>query len=133
EKFVEELAARRGIEFFARQEDVAAAARAAGWNLEDAARRLRYRFFRSIVDARHVTRVAVAHTLDDQAETVLARLTRGTGPAGLAAIYPIKGHIIRPLLAFRRAELRVFLRVRGQPWCEDSSNQDMTRLRAQLR
>ena len=133
ESFVAQLAAERGIEFLAGREDVAAAARARGWNLEDAARRLRYAFFASVVKAGRVTRVAVAHTADDQAETVLARLVRGTGPAGLASIYPVKGHVVRPLLEVRRNELRDYLATLGQPWREDVSNLDLTRLRARMR
>ncbi len=108
-------------------------ARERHWNLEDAARRLRYAFFASAVKSGRVTRVAVAHTADDQAETVLARLVRGTGPAGLASIYPIKGHVVRPLLQVRRNELRSYLDALGQSWREDPSNLDVTRLRARLR
>jgi tRNA(Ile)-lysidine synthase len=133
ERFVASLAAELNFELFAGREDVAAVARAQGWNLEDAARRLRYAFFSWVVDAGHVARVAVAHTADDQAETVLARIVRGTGPAGLAAIYPVKDCVVRPLLAIRRHELRAFIKQRGQMWREDSSNQDATRLRAKLR
>ena len=133
ESFVAQLAAARGIEFLAGREDVAAAPAGAGWNLEDAARRLRYAFFASAVKAGRVTRVAVAHTADDQAETVLARLVRGTGPAGLASIYPVKGHVVRPLLEIRRSELRSYLTTLGQSWREDASNLDLTRLRARLR
>jgi tRNA(Ile)-lysidine synthase len=133
ESFVAQLAAEHGIEFLVEREDVTAAARAHGWNLEDAARRLRYAFFASLAKAGRVTRVAVAHTADDQAETVLARLVRGTGPAGLAAIYPVKGHVVRPLLEVRRAALRDYLATLGQPWREDASNLDLTRLRARLR
>ncbi len=133
ERFVAELAAGRGIDFLAGRGDVARAARARGWNLEDAARRLRYTFFSSAVRAGRVTRVAVAHTADDQAETVLARLVRGTGPAGLAAIYPVKGHVVRPLIEIRRGELRAYLEGLRQPWREDASNLDTARLRARLR
>lgn len=133
EDFVASLAAERGIEFLAGRADVAAEARDHGWNIEDAARRSRYAFFESMVRAGKVTRVAVAHTADDQAETVLARLVRGTGPAGLAAIYPGKGSVVRPLLDVRRGELREYLEQTGQPWREDASNLDTTRLRARLR
>src|SRR5712692_2172454 len=97
EQFVAQLAAERGLEFVCAREDVAAQARAHGWNLEDAGRRLRYRFFSSLAEARRSTRVAVAHTADDQAETLVAHLLRGTGPAGLGGIYPVAGPIMRPL------------------------------------
>jgi tRNA(Ile)-lysidine synthase len=133
ESFVAQLAYSRGLEHIAGREDVAAVARARSWNLEDAARRLRYAFFASEVRAGRVTRVAVGHSADDQAETVLARLVRGTGPAGLASIYPVKGHIVRPLLQLRRSELRDYLAALGQLWREDASNLDLTRLRARLR
>src|SRR5580704_3109561 len=113
EAFVAALAAQLGIEFVGGREDVAAAAREHRWNLEDAARRLRYAFFRSALigpgGAARLTRVAVAHSADDQAETVLARLVRGTGPAGLAAIYPVMDFVVRPLLEIRRGELREYL------------------------
>jgi tRNA(Ile)-lysidine synthase len=133
ERFVETLAAERGFEYLAGRGDVAAEARARGWNIEDAARRMRYAFFESAVRAGQVTHVAVGHTADDQAETVLARLIRGTGPSGLAAIYPVKGHVVRPLLEVRQGELREYLEQSGQAWREDASNLDTSRLRARLR
>ncbi len=133
EQFVAQLAAERGLEFVCAREDVAAQARAHGWNLEDAGRRLRYRFFSSLAEARRSTRVAVAHTADDQAETLVAHLLRGTGPAGLGGIYPVAGPIVRPLLDVRRQELRAYLQAAGQAWCEDRSNADCTRLRARIR
>ena len=111
EEFVAALAAQRGMDFLAGRGDVAGAARDRGWNLEDAARRLRYAFFSSVVRAGRVTRVAVAHTADDQAETVLARLVRGTGPAGLAAIYP--GERSRGSAAARSAAQRIARVSRG--------------------
>jgi tRNA(Ile)-lysidine synthase len=133
EGFVARLAEKRGVEFIAGGDDVASSARVNGWNLEDASRRCRYAFFESRVGEGRLARVAVAHTADDQAETVLARLIRGAGPTGLASIYPVKGHIVRPLLRERRGELREYLHAQGQDWCEDPSNLDLTRLRARLR
>jgi tRNA(Ile)-lysidine synthase len=133
EQFVAELAARLGLPFFSGREDVAGMARARHWNLEDAARRLRYGFFAARVAEGRIDRVAVAHTADDQAETVLARVLRGTGPAGLAAIYPVKGHVVRPLLEVRRGELQEYLNRMGQTWREDASNHDPARLRSRLR
>ncbi|MBI3405904.1 MAG: tRNA lysidine(34) synthetase TilS, partial [Acidobacteria bacterium] len=68
-----------------------------------------------------------------QAETVLAHLLRGTGVTGLAGIHPVSGHVIRPLLDTRRAELRTFLEERKQDWREDATNSDRTRMRARIR
>lgn len=132
-RFVAELAIARGLEFITDRADVAAEARANGWNLEDAARRLRYAFFQRTVEQGRATRIAVAHTADDQAETVLAHLIRGTGPTGLAAIYPAANAVVRPLLTTRRRELRAYLEALGQSWREDSSNRDEHRLRARIR
>ena len=133
EKFVAALASQFALPFFSGREDVARVARAKHWNLEDAARRLRYGFFATLLEGGRIDRAAVAHTADDQAETVLARVLRGTGPAGLAAIYPVNGRVVRPLLEVRRAELREYLNELGQPWREDASNYDRSRLRARLR
>lgn len=131
--FVSYLARTSGLEFILDREDVAAAARRHGWNLEETARRLRYGFFERVVSEGRATRIAVAHTADDQAETVLAHLIRGTGPAGLAAIYPVAGSVVRPLLEVRRGKLRDFLTARGESWREDLTNQDVNRTRARIR
>jgi tRNA(Ile)-lysidine synthase len=133
EQFVAELARARRLEFFSERRDVAAEARRRGWNLEDAGRRLRYEFFERLVSDGKVTRVAVAHTADDQAETVLARILRGTGTRGFAGIHAVRGKIVRPLLGVRREALREYLRNQGQAWREDPSNRDLSRLRSRLR
>ncbi len=132
-RFVAQLADAHGVELFAERADVAQEAARNGWNLEDAGRRLRYGFFRRLVERRHATHVAVAHTLDDQAETVLANIIRGTGPTGLAGIHPISDAILRPLLGFRRYQLREYLTAMGQDWREDPTNADCARLRSRIR
>lgn len=132
-RFVAALARAQGLDFFVERADVAREARQKGWNLEDAARRLRYAFFRRLVEQGRATHVAVAHTADDQAETVLAHLIRGTGPAGMAGIHPIAGIVVRPLLECRRKELRKYLNALGQTWREDSTNADRARLRSRIR
>lgn len=132
-EFVAGLARACHLEFVFEQKDVAAIARENRWNLEDAARRLRYSFFDRLASSGRVTRVAVAHTADDQAETVLAHLLRGTGTRGLAAIHPVAGCVVRPLLSFHRSELHGYLESIGQPWREDFSNLDTTRTRARIR
>lgn len=132
-RFVAELAKVNGAEFLVERTDVATEACRKKWNLEDAARRLRYGFFQRLLDQGRATHVAVAHTADDQAETVLAHLIRGTGPTGLAGIYPISGGIVRPLLGLRRKELREYLPAVNQTWREDSTNSDARRLRSRIR
>jgi tRNA(Ile)-lysidine synthase len=110
--------------------------------IEAAARDLRYGFFRQLAREGRVTKIATAHTLDDQAETVLLRVFRGTGIRGLSGIHPrivfeeqghAFGELVRPLLGFRRAALQEFLRERGQSWREDSSNRDIAFLRNRVR
>ena len=133
EMFVAGLAREFAFDFVSDRADVAGEARRNGWNLEDAARRLRYQFFASAAASHRLNRVAVAHTANDQAETILAHLFRGTGPAGLAGIYPVAGPIIRPLLDIGRNELRDYLLALNQPWREDASNQDTSRTRARIR
>jgi tRNA(Ile)-lysidine synthase len=133
EMFVARLARDFGFEFVPDRADVAGEARRNGWNLEDAARRLRYQFFASSAASHGLGRVAVAHTANDQAETLLAHLLRGTGPPGLAGIYPVAGPIIRPLLDIGRDELREYLLRLNQPWREDPTNQDTSRTRARIR
>ena len=133
EQFVSGLAASLGLSCTVEGEDVVSRAHKEGWNLEDAARRLRYAFFRRLVEQGRADRVAVAHSADDQAETVLAHLLRGTGPTGLGGIYPQVDCVVRPLLYVRRQELKDYLRARGQGWREDESNLDQSRLRARIR
>jgi tRNA(Ile)-lysidine synthase len=132
-EFVAKLAQARGLECIVGFEDVAAAAAAHKWNLEDAARRLRYTFFERLVAEGRATHIVVAHTADDQAETVLAHILRGTGLAGLAGIYPMVGPVVRPLLGVRREELRKYLRRLGQSWREDATNRDLSKQRARIR
>ncbi len=133
ERFVEALATALHFDYESGRAHVAAEAQRHRWNLEDAARRLRYEFFKHAAAARNLNRVAVAHTADDQAETVLSHLLRGTGLPGLAGIYPVAGLIIRPLINVARAELREYLASLGQTWREDATNQDATRMRARIR
>jgi tRNA(Ile)-lysidine synthase len=133
EAFVAGLARELNVPFLAAREDVAGLARRNHWNLEDAGRRARYGFFEQLVRDGRCTKVAVAHTADDQAETLLARIIRGTGSRGLVGIHAVRGAVIRPLLEVRREELRAYLRARGQAWREDASNEDTSRLRARVR
>ena len=141
EAFVVELCEDLGVRCRAVRYDVAAHAEAEALNLEDAGRRIRYRFAEEeldaildVADARHEDgRIAVAHTLDDRIETFFMRVLAGAGGGGLASIAPVRGRIVRPLLGSKRDELRVWLQTLRQGWCEDASNLDLTRLRALIR
>ena len=102
--------------------------RPTGGNLQAAAREARYRLIGDWASARGITTVATGHTLDDQAETVLMRLARGSGLDGLAAMRPVVRrdgvNIFRPLLDLGRDALREHLRMVGQDWLEDPGNSD---------
>lgn len=134
EAFVRELAAKLEYPFICEHADVGRQAREARTNLEAMARKLRYEFFRELMETGKADRVAVAQTADDQAETVLFRVLRGAGTRGMAGIYPVlDGRVIRPLLDGRRGDLRVFLEERDQSWREDSSNRDLRLTRNRIR
>jgi tRNA(Ile)-lysidine synthetase-like protein len=96
---------------------------------EDAARTARYAFFEALA----ADRVALAHHQQDQAETVLFRLIRGTGPAGLAGIPRVRDRFVRPLLDFPPAQLRAWLVERQLAWLEDPSNADPRHTRNRVR
>jgi tRNA(Ile)-lysidine synthase len=102
-------------------------------SLEEAARRLRREALVRLAERLGAERIATAHTADDQAETLLLRLLRGTGPAGLGGIPPSAGPLVRPLLRTSRAEVLVFARARGLAWREDASNVDPRHARSRLR
>jgi tRNA(Ile)-lysidine synthase len=133
ERFVAKLAARVRLDFHVGRAHVAARAKREKLNLEDAARRARYEFFASLVEEGKITHVATAHTADDQAETVLAHMLRGSGLAGIGGIHWLSGDVVRPLLGNRRAALRVYLKEKKQTWREDSTNRDTRKLRARIR
>jgi len=122
EEFAARLAAKHKLAFHVGRADIGAEARRQKANLEDTARRGRYEFFERLAKEGVVDKVAVAHTADDQAETVLAHILRGTGLAGLGGIHPRVGHVVRPLLGVRRGELRTYLKSKKQSWREDASN-----------
>lgn len=130
------VAAAVGVEMFAEREDVAARARRERRSTEDAARTARHAFFERARLHFDADVVALGHTRDDQAETVLLRLVRGAGPRGLAAMYPRKGSIIRPLLGTRRQDLREWLDAHRITFVEDETNADVAiprnRVRAEL-
>ena len=102
--------------------DVPACAKENGLGLEEAARTLRYAFLYREADRLHCDVIATAHNADDNAETLLLNLVRGTGAAGLSGIPPVSGKLRRPLLGCTREEILSYLRAQQIPFVEDSSN-----------
>jgi len=143
ELFVQELAAKQGLEFHGSSADVPAYAAEHKLSLEAAGREARYQFFESFFERQALDAVATGHTMDDQAETVLMRVLRGAGTRGLAGIYPKRagvgcgggavGCIVRPLLGVRRAEILGYLGGLHQCWREDATNVDLQYTRNRIR
>ena len=136
-EFARALAAGLGLAFHEARVETAAEADKNGESIEEAARRLRYRWFRKLLSEVPLDAIATAHTQDDQAETVLAKFLRGAWTEGLSGIYPkiesSEGRILRPLLGVTRAEVEAYLRELGQGWREDSSNRHLTFTRNRIR
>jgi tRNA(Ile)-lysidine synthase len=138
--FVADLCARLEIPLHRIDADVPAHIERTGETLEEAARNLRYAAFHDLLATGKADAILTAHTLDDQAETVLMKLLRGAWTDGLSAIHPVitpekpkTGRIIRPLLATRRSEIEAYLKGLNQPWREDSSNADTHHTRNRVR
>jgi len=133
EKFVGALAHKYKLPFYSAAAAVKSIAKNDKANLEATARRLRHAFFSQCASEHNLNKIAVAHTTDDQAETVLAHILRGSGVTGLGGIHPRVEKIVRPLLAVSRADLRLYLKGHKQTWREDATNRDTTKTRAHIR
>ena len=142
-EFCRTLAAKLGLPFHETRVDTTAEAKAdpksgkAAETVEEAARRLRYAWFQQLMASENLDAIATAHTLDDQAETVLAKFLRGAWTEGLSGIHSKlespEGFILRPLLAAKHAEIEAYLRELGQDWREDTSNRNLTFTRNRIR
>src|SRR5437016_1011368 len=155
EQFVADLASRNKLEFRSETGDVATYSAEKRLSIETAAREMRYGFFRRLLIEGRMNRVATAHTLDVQTETLLLMVARCACTRGLAGIYPqlsvsssqfsagrqasvagrqqVCASIVRPLLGVRRKELEAYLIAEGQSWREDSSNRDLRHARNRVR
>lgn len=102
-------------------------------SLEDAARRLRYEFLQEVFDKHSANVISTAHTLNDQAETVLMRLVRGSGTLGLSAISPVSGKLVRPAMNISSKEIQEYLTKGEISWMEDSSNKSTDFFRNKIR
>ena len=141
ERFVVDLCGSLGVECRTVRYDVAGYAQAEHLNLEDAGRRVRYRFAEEELDAWCAElgemsdggRIAVAHTRDDRVETFFMRAIAGSGTGALNALAPVRGRVVRPLVDCDRADVRAWLESVGQRWREDPTNSDTSRARALVR
>lgn len=137
EAFVRGLADSLEVPFHGRRKNVALSARRARVSIEMKAREMRYAFFATVARKGRYDCVALAHTMDDQAETFLLRVMRGAGMAGLGAMEPATERdglrMVRPLLDVRKDSLIRYLRDRNAAWREDVSNDDVVYLRNRVR
>ena len=127
-RFVRDLCKRLSVPCQVCPVDVPGRAKRLGQSLEEAGRTARYEIFERearALEERHgrKCRIAVAHNANDNAETMLYHLARGTGIRGLAGIPPVRGRIIRPLLALKREEIEAYLEEKGQKFCRDATNE----------
>lgn len=132
-EFVRGIAASLNLSATIRTIDVPSYKEAEGLSAQEAAREIRYVFFREAAGEAGANRVALAHTADDQAETVLMRLLRGSGPLGLSGIPPVRDIFIRPLIDCSRKEIEEYLSERNIPFVTDSSNLKMDYMRNRVR
>ena len=143
-EYVRELCEERQLPFYLFEEDIPAMAEREHLSEEEAGRYFRYRCFYKVMSENGADKLAVAHHMDDQAETVLFHLARGTDLAGLAGMQPVSEmdacdkandsiRIIRPLLGIRRQEITKWLEDRGMSWQEDATNGDDNYARNRIR
>ena len=133
EAFVRGECARLDVELRVGRGDVSGYAASHGMGTEEAARTLRYTFLEQAADELLADTIATAHNADDNAETVLFALARGSGPRGLAGIPPRRGRIVRPMLGVTRAEIERYLDSRGIAHVEDSTNASLDYSRNRIR
>lgn len=119
ENFCHELCNRLGINFTAVSCNVKAFAAEHGKSVEEAARSMRYEVFSDVSKGK---KIATAHNANDNLETMILNMSRGTGIKGMAGIPPIRGNIVRPLLAVTRSEIEAFLAEKHQIFVTDSTN-----------
>ena len=128
-----EQASELDIELHVRDFDVGERMRQSGESVEMACRWLRYHWFESLLEKHRARAVAVGHHREDNAETLLLNLLRGTGTGGLGGIRARRDYVVRPLLDCTRADIEAYLRARGIAWVDDSSNAGLDYARNRVR
>ena len=131
--FVAELCGRCGIRLLERHFDVRTEAKERGMSLEEAGRAVRYEYFGKLLQSGEADRVALGHHLDDQAETVLWNILRGSDLSGLRGMLPKRGGYIRPLLCVSRSEIISYLEEKKLRFCEDETNRENDCTRNRIR
>ena len=133
QSFVEKAALRiKGLEFYTRTL-IEGELKGTGGGLQESARQARYAFFQDSARRFGADRIALAHNFDDQSETVLMRILKGSGLKGLCGMPAVRGPYIRPLIEVTRALIEEYVKERGVEFVEDSSNESMKYLRNRLR
>ena len=132
-EFCKNLCAKLKLPFLTKSIDVKSYVEEMKLNKQEAARKLRYRVFDDTAHEINADEVALGHTADDQAETLIMRLLRGSGPAGLSGIPPVRGKFIRPLIAIQRKEIKQYLEGERIDFIVDSSNLEKHYLRNKIR
>lgn len=133
QRFTERLCANWGIPLHVKDFATTEYAKENGISIEMAARELRYSWFETLLETKGYAAIAVAHHQNDQAETLLLNLQRGTGIRGLCGMRPKNGHIVRPLLSVTRKEIETFCQENGLAYITDSTNADTTYKRNAIR
>ena len=122
ENFCKELCKSLGVKIYCGRDDVPAYAKLNKLSLEEAARKCRYAFFERMCKRNNIDYYATAHNMNDDAETLLLNLIRGSGSNGASSISPVSHNLLRPLLKISRSEIESFLSVLGQEFVTDSTN-----------
>lgn len=133
EAFVSRLCEERGVKLYVEHFDTEAYAKQQRISIEMAARELRYDYFEKLRQQLGADTIAVAHHRDDNVETLLLNLVRGSGLKGLCGMQPRNGFIVRPMLNIPRTEIEAFLKEAQQPFCTDSTNTDTAFKRNKIR
>jgi len=133
EDFVENICKTLKISYKAEKVSVSDISKEFGITEEEAGRKARYSAFFRALKENNATKIAVAHNLNDQSETVLMYLCRGSGLTGLRGIPPVRDEIIRPLINCRRDEIEKWLQEREQEYCVDSTNLETEYTRNKIR
>ena len=133
EAFCRDLCAQNNVALYCEKHDIPAIARREKCSLELAGRNQRYDFFNRLCASQNLQKIATAHHVDDNAESMLLHLSRGSALEGLCGIRPVRGNIIRPMIDITRAEVESYLSARNATFMTDATNADDTYARNMLR